>query len=321
MEEKMKAVQDKLDECEEKLAAAETTLSSNNTELEAANESLKNSEDMANSYKGLQQELDTQNKAIFVQEEKFKLRITSLLKQLEVAERKVVNAKYLSESYEQLSAESQMRQIASENKATETDRRLQRSLERYAALEHDLQVQKLTKQCISGRTEVKETEQSIRECYSDPMLKVPTGTAKRRELKRLEEKLKVIRAKQKSQSEFLNQLTQIGDCNEEIRTAANNSDVATVKRLMHQGVSVNEPDSTGFSAFKYACGTGNMEIIRLMLDSADIQDEDRRMTALILAAKNAHDNVCRLLVQRGALIDATDVVGRTALHVACDNGN
>ena len=51
--------------------------------------------------------------------------------------------------------------------------------------------------------------------------------------------------------------------------------MATVKRLMHQGVSVNEPDATGFSAFKYACGTGNMEIIRLMLDHADIQDEDK----------------------------------------------
>ena len=152
-------------------------------------------------------------------------------------------------------------------------------------------------------------------------MKVPAGTAKRRQLKKLEGKLTVIRGKQRSQSEFLKQLTNIGDCNEEIRTAANNSDIPTVKRLMKQGVSCNEPDATGFSAFKYACGKGNIDIIRLMLDAADIQDEDGRMTSLILAAKNAHDDVVRLLVQRGAPVDATDVVGRTALHVACDNGN
>ena len=70
--------------------------------------------------------------AIGEQEKKYKARIMTLRKQLEVAERKVMNAKYLSESHEQLSAEAQMRLFASENKATECDRRLQRSLERYA---------------------------------------------------------------------------------------------------------------------------------------------------------------------------------------------
>ena len=32
------------------------------------------------------------------------------------------------------------------------------------------------------------------------------------------------------------------------------------------------------------------------------------MTSLILAAKNAHDNVVKLLVKRGTQIDATDQV-------------
>jgi len=317
----MGEVKKELEAANAKLAEANESNATMTTQLNLANEGLSNSEALANSSTALQVELDLQNKAIFIQEDKFKARITTILRQLEVAERKVMNAKYLSESHEQLSAEAQMRQIASENKATETDRRLQRSLERYASLEHDLTIEKLTNQCHAGRTSIKETEQSIRECYSDPLLKVPAGTGKRRQLKKLEDKLVAIRLAQKSQSEFLTLLTTIGDCNEEIRTAANNSDAASVKRLMKQGVSVNEPDTTGFSAFKYACGTGNMEIIRLMLDDADIQDEDGRMTALILAGKNAHDDVVRLLVQRGALIDATDVVGRTALHVACDNGN
>lgn len=63
--------------------------------------------------------------------------------------------------------------------------------------------------------------------------------------------------------------------------------------------SCNVPDVTGFSAFKYACGKGHMEIIRLFLDEGDIQDEDGIMTSLILAAKNAHDNVVK--VSRGRM--------------------
>ena len=214
-----------------------------------------------------------------------------------------------------------MRLFQSQNTATECDRRLQRSLERYASLEHDLQMDKLTNQVKTGRTRIQETEQSIRECYSDPLLKVPAGTAKRRQLKKFEEKLKTLRRQQKSQSEFLTQITNVGDSNELIRTAANNNDIPTVKRLLRQGISCNVPDETGFSAFKYACGKGHMHVIRLMLDHADIQDEDGRLTPLILAAKNSHDSVVRLLVRRGALIDATDQIGRTALHVACDNNN
>lgn len=62
-------------------------------------------------------------------------------------------------------------------------------------------MEKLTSQCQSGRSNIKETEQSIRECYSDPLLKVPAGTAKRRQLKKFEEQLKKLRAQQKSQSE------------------------------------------------------------------------------------------------------------------------
>jgi len=90
---------------------------------------------------------------------------------------------------------------------------------------------------------------------------------------------------------------------------------------MKQGCPCNIPDETGFSAFKYACGQGNLEIIEIMLDYADIQDEDGLFTSLILAAKMAKDEVVNLLVKRGAKIDATDQSGRTALHVASVHGN
>lgn len=64
---------------------------------------------------------------------------------------------------------------------------------------------------------------------------MPAGTAKRRQLKKFEDQLKKLRAQQKSQSEFLSQLTNIGDSNELLRTAANNNDIETAKRLLKQG--------------------------------------------------------------------------------------
>ena len=254
------ALQEKIDFVEKKLLAAEEEVSKAAqdrddavAQMEEKGKQLEQTKELADSAKALQKKLDEEQEAIFEQEKKFKARIVTLRKQLEVAERKVMNAKYMSESHEQLSGEAQMRLFLSENKATECDRRLQRSLERYASLEHELQMDRLTRQCQTGKSKIKDTEQSIRECYSDPLLKVPAGTAKRRQLKKLEDKLKTLRQQQKSQSEFLSQLTNIGDSNELLRTASNNNDVVTVKRLLTQGCSCNVPDETGFSAFKYAC--------------------------------------------------------------------
>ena len=60
-------------------------------------ETLERQTDLANASTELQAQLDKQMAAIGEQESKFKARIVTLRKQLEVAERKVMNAKYLSE--------------------------------------------------------------------------------------------------------------------------------------------------------------------------------------------------------------------------------
>jgi len=210
IEEKMGAVNQELKETKEQLESEKKENQIVNDELESTAIQLNEQKQFASASGELTKKLDEQQKAIFVQEDKFKGRIMTLKKQLEVAERKVMNAKYLVESHETLSAESQMKQLHSENQKCEIERRLQRSLERYSALEHNLQLTRLTNSVQTGRTEIKETEQSIRECYSDPLLQVPAGTAKRRQLKKLEEKLKTLRTNQKSQSSFLTQITKIG---------------------------------------------------------------------------------------------------------------
>lgn len=174
-----------LADTQEKLQTSEEENVKYKEDLEQMANQLVEQQKFAAASEQLTKELDVQQKAIFVQEEKFKGRILTLKKQLEVAERKVMNAKYLSESHETLSAESQMYFLHSENQKCEVDRRLQRSLERYSALEHNLQLTRLTNMCQTGKTEIKETEQSIRECYSDPLLQVPAGTAKRRQLKKV----------------------------------------------------------------------------------------------------------------------------------------
>jgi len=58
----------------------------------------------------------------------------------------------------------------------------------------------------------------------------------------------------------------------DIRKAAVNGNVEWVKNLLSQGVDVNSADEIGFSAFKYACGHGNIDVVRVMIPVADVND-------------------------------------------------
>ena len=105
LEEKMGEVNALLKTTQEELETANAKNETIQDELSNKIIQLKEQQAFASSSSELTKELEQQQKAIFVQEEKFKSRIMILKKQLEVAERKVMNAKYLVESHERLSAE------------------------------------------------------------------------------------------------------------------------------------------------------------------------------------------------------------------------
>lgn len=72
------------------------------------------------------------------------------------------------------------------------------------------------------------------------------------------------------------------------------------------------------SALTLAAANGDIEIVAYLLDhKADIDLPGvLRETALIKATRGRHNNVVKLLLERGASVDETDASGTTALEIA-----
>ena len=76
-----------------------------------------------------------------------------------------------------------------------------------------------------------------------------------------------------------------------------------------------------------AAYSGDAEVARFILDRDDhgllinLRNIAWGETALFRAARNGHDAVVQILLQRGALVDKTNIHGQTALMMACLTGN
>ncbi|RYP70906.1 hypothetical protein DL771_005156 [Monosporascus sp. 5C6A] len=89
----------------------------------------------------------------------------------------------------------------------------------------------------------------------------------------------------------------------------------------------NKKDITGRNPLSYAAEQGHEAVARLLLDrGADVNAEDVNVdgeTALILAAKQGHEAVARLLLDRGAEVNAKSInsISETALIGAVRQGH
>lgn len=101
-----------------------------------------------------------------------------------------------------------------------------------------------------------------------------------------------------------------------MRMAVANNDEDSVRRFWKNGVSVNVPDKTGFSAFKYACGQVLLKIVSMMLDSADLVDVGGKATPLVVATIGSHESVVECLINNGANVEEVDKTGKTSLLIA-----
>lgn len=86
---------------------------------------------------------------------------------------------------------------------------------------------------------------------------------------------------------------------------------------------VNLGTNQGLTALAYASLKGNYDVVKHLLDAGaaiDVTDEIFKWTPLHFAANLGHTSVVRLLVEKGADTERSDIVGWTALHLAAMSG-
>jgi ankyrin repeat protein len=93
--------------------------------------------------------------------------------------------------------------------------------------------------------------------------------------------------------------------------------INTVKRLLY----INQRDSNGRTALSWAAERGHEAVVRLLLEKgADVEAKTTfGETALPIAARGGHEAVVRLLLEKGADVEANN--GWTALHWAAGVGH
>lgn len=98
-------------------------------------------------------------------------------------------------------------------------------------------------------------------------------------------------------------------------------------RLLALGASPSLVDATGATALHHAAASGFSQLCASMLAvSAEpltlLDRHDQRQTSsLMIAAANGHIDTVRMLLERGAPVDAVDDEGRTALSLAAARGH
>lgn len=110
-----------------------------------------------------------------------------------------------------------------------------------------------------------------------------------------------------------------------LMNAVNRNDAAAVRKLIAQGVNVNELEANGDAPLIMAAYQGYTEITRLLLEAgADVGalDPGMKATALHAAAYAGHAAAAQLLVEHGIDIDKQGPYnGYTALHDAIWQNN
>jgi ankyrin repeat protein len=95
------------------------------------------------------------------------------------------------------------------------------------------------------------------------------------------------------------------------------------KRLIKQGVDVNEKDTFGNTALLYAAWQGQTEVAQLLIEAgADVNAQTRYgWTALMSAAYNGNVEFVQLLIDYGADVKIKNNSGDTALKMAHESGH
>lgn len=170
---------------------------------------------------------------------------------------------------------------------------------------------------------------------------------------KMRKQLDKVEKMQNSQRQLLHHLSIQEKMIEDLSTLAQQGDLDGCKNLIRRGVNVNEVDSAGFLPLHYACSSGSVQVVQLLLEfGSDATSYLTGVSPMVLAAENGHHEVifklaafnasvedsggaktppivaaarkCHIraveaLVSLGANVDSSDIDGNTALHAAAQH--
>lgn len=102
--------------------------------------------------------------------------------------------------------------------------------------------------------------------------------------------------------------------------AALQSDTDAAIALIDKGAQINRP---GWTALHYAAASGNLDIIRRLLEASAFIDAEspNRTTPLMMAARSGHAEAVRLLLDEGAELGLKNELGLSAADFARAQGH
>ncbi|KAK6632150.1 hypothetical protein RUM44_007180 [Polyplax serrata] len=109
-----------------------------------------------------------------------------------------------------------------------------------------------------------------------------------------------------------------------IWSAASNNDLSRAEFLINKSNNVDIEDKAGYTALHYSSRNGHLEMCKLLISKgANVNALTRsgRVTALHRCASRGHLEVFNLLVNSGAKFDLQDSDGKTVLHRAVEGGH
>lgn len=244
-------------------------------------------------------------------------KIQYLETQLQIALKKLSNAKELCTAQEKAARAAKAQETKAYNQSQAYKYKYKKAQEKLDTLERCLKMKHLKKSCHDMEKVISAKQSRYNEIEFDDNIHLPIQTDKRIELSLLKKSLDKSEKTYESRQKLLETLVHRQNLDTEMKCAAIEGNVVRIRELIGLGVSVNFADETGLSPFKYACGQGHTDAVQAMIPVADINNKDGRWSPLHVALENCQPGTVAILIQNNANVDDADETGESPLHIAC----